>query len=62
MTRPTPTRIVGPVEVSWQHLLYAVQQHAEKAPVGELAEHDAERLMQAARIIQTRLREEEGRA
>ena len=62
MTRPTPARIVGPVEVSWQHLLYAVQQHAEKAPVGELAEHDAERLMQAARIIQTRLREEEGRA
>lgn len=48
--------IPGPILIAWQHLVYAVQQYAQDAPVGELADYDADRLMQAARTIQARLR------
>ncbi len=55
-----PARINGPVEVPWQHLICAVLAYADSAPVGELAEYDAERLERAARTIIARLREEKG--
>lgn len=50
-------RIKGEVRVSWQTLLDAVCQHAAEAPVGELSECDAGRLIAAGNDVLVRLME-----
>jgi hypothetical protein len=50
-------RIRGESQVTWQTLLEAVAFHVTTAPVGELSDYDAERLIAAGNDILIRLQE-----